>query len=601
MRALIQARSLGQVRAHEGRLLALLELGAFADPPPSPRLARPLLTAADMRPLHAPRLHSLLLLALVGCDVDEALLEDTDADRDAAGMPADTGPEAHEASLPAPRAVDPADSPAPALADHRPAPVPFCPNHPTPSIERAWKLDQKGFLDTTLAMSSFFNGPHTVMGWVMPEFTANHVGPIFAENGGGVYVVGQGDYLQGTGGATGPGGVQLGTDPVLQVSIGGLWRYYLAPGYKKREWNHIALVRTAPDANGDYKFQLYVNGTLLTPMWIVGPDNAQQVQSASEITFGPTNPMPSHMVPNGQLRFGRRTSGLSGESSESWQFYGLIDEVAVFDHALTANEILYYKTCGLSGNDPAMVAGWTFDLYSTLDPAGPKILEPIAPFGPMNNYARRVTVASGFKPSNHAADAPLFDSPTYLAPTQTVYELPFPFGEEWFVTQGIDEPTGTHNGYAAFSWDFYRIKPAPAAGAIVQAAAPGEITEVFDDRIPNPGEQEGNLIRIRTAPRENLTYLHQEPGSFSEVFLAGSPLLPPLPQDGPAHWIAVVQDALLAKVGTNAQHLHIAAHDEFLTFPIAFSSYEVKDPAAPSGWTQVTRGQPKYGQIIRRM
>ncbi len=74
---------------------------------------------------------------------------------------------------------------------------------------RAIKVAQKGYVDTDLSFNEFFSGPHTIMAWVMPEYVHNYYGPIFAESGGGYFVVGQGDYRSGNGGRKKAG------DPVL--------------------------------------------------------------------------------------------------------------------------------------------------------------------------------------------------------------------------------------------------------------------------------------------------------------------------------------------------------------------------------------------------
>ena len=70
---------------------------------------------------------------------------------------------------------------------------------------RALKVAEKGYVDTDLAFNEFFSSPHTIMGWVMPEFTYNYYGAIFAENGSGLFFVGQGNYRSGNGGHKTPG------------------------------------------------------------------------------------------------------------------------------------------------------------------------------------------------------------------------------------------------------------------------------------------------------------------------------------------------------------------------------------------------------------
>lgn len=539
-----------------------------------------------MRPTPRFFLLPLTLLAGSACDAEiDGELERADADAALALDPriADSG-HSDDASDdrpgPAPTGAAELTAPVHAVPDGIPPPY-FCSPHPTPTSEHAWKISQKGFLDTNVDFASFFNGPHTIMGWVMPEFTFNSYGPIFAESGGGgLYMVGQGDYRNGN------GGNQVAGDPVLHVSVGGKSVNYLAPGYKKREWNHVALVRTAADASGIFKFKLYVNGSLLTPM------------SGSEIWFGPASPLPAAQVPQGNLRLGRRTSGLDVDSSKSWQFYGLVDEVAVFNSALTSWDVGFYEKCGFGGSEAAMVAGLTFDTYSAGVPAGPKIEAPVTPVAPVSNFTKRLAVATGNKPAN-VADAQWFDHWLYVAPTQVSYQLPFPVGEEWRVNFGPDDHDGSHNGYAAFCWDFGRVSM--PAQATVTAVASGEIFGVLDTNVAAPGTRESNFIQLKTAVNENVVYLHQHGGTFEEVFLGGDPLTF-LPQAGPAFWLDVTQGEPLAKVGQQAQHLHFDGNDGLLTTPLAFSTYEVKDTSVnPPVWNVVLRGIPKQGQIIRRM
>jgi murein DD-endopeptidase MepM/ murein hydrolase activator NlpD len=56
-------------------------------------------------------------------------------------------------------------------------------------------------------------------------------------------------------------------------------------------------------------------------------------------------------------------------------------------------------------------------------------------------------------------------------------------------------------------------------------------------------------------------------------------------------------------VGVGAYHLHFAVTDMpdgtpgFVTFPVAFSNYEIRD--ATGNWDRVFRGIPKNGEVIR--
>nr|WP_276603268.1 LamG-like jellyroll fold domain-containing protein [Nannocystis pusilla] len=378
----------------------------------------------------------------------------------------------------------------------------------------------------------------------------------------------------------------------MNVDLGGKKVNYIAPGYVKRQWNHIALVRTAADVSGKFTFKLYLNGVLLSPVGGV------------EISFSPTDPMSPSQVPQGELRLGRRTSGLNLESSKSWQFYGLIDEVAVFDSALSQANISQIMQCGFGGDESAMVAGMTFDTYGLQTPPGPKIVTPVTPVAPVSNFVQRLTVASGVKSAN-AGDADLFEGP-HVAPTQGSYQLPFPAGEVWQVQQAPDSAGGSHNGFAAFSWDFKRVV-APMQGT-VSAAASGQIYYVKEGVVLPADVTEANAVRINVAPNESVLYLHLEPFSFTDIFMDGNPFF--APQTGPVYYLPVTQGDDLAKSGMNAAHLHFDGNDGALgvnsggvTMPIGFSDYEVLDFVGPNQqqWHTVLRGMPKAGEIIRRM
>jgi hypothetical protein len=413
--------------------------------------------------------------------------------------------------------------------------------------------------------SEFFGSQHTVMAWVMPTFTFNSYGPIFAENGSGTYVVGQGDFGDGN-----------GVDPVLFVQVGTKKAYYNAPTYKKREWNHIAVVRRQ-FFGGSYDFELYVNGRRVQP---IGEDITF---TTSTISGGPS----------GNLRIGRRTSGTTG-SKGSWQYYGLIDDVAVFSEALTASEIEAAMTNPWSRS--TLLAGWTFNTYDTLrwQLLDPKLKRPTTRQAP----AYSVLVAG----SRTASDASLFDGWLYVAPLQRSYALPFRSGEIWKVTQGVDVQPKTerdsHFGSAAFCYDLSKIDN--PGNALVVASAAGDIIHVEDNRDPEPpNPREPNNVKIQTAPRELISYLHMKKGSYTSIFLDG--VSQTEPQNG-GEIMPIAADEPLARVGLAAEHVHFGARDALdggMTIPLAFTDYEVA--SSPNGpWTHVVRGMPRTGQFVRR-
>jgi hypothetical protein len=51
-------------------------------------------------------------------------------------------------------------------------------------------------------------------------------------------------------------------------------------------------------------------------------------------------------------------------------FYGILDDVAIFDRALTDAEVQSIST--LTGNEPGLVAGWNFDVIAENDVPKPR-------------------------------------------------------------------------------------------------------------------------------------------------------------------------------------------------------------------------------------
>jgi len=145
-----------------------------------------------------------------------------------------------------------------------------------------------------------------------------------AENGTGTFWVGQGDYRWGNGGS------KMAGDPVLFALIGTSSQVYTVPDlHLPALWAHLAIVRSGNT------FTLYLNGSALSP----------------SINYSGPNPL-------GNLRLGRRTHGKehgkNGESSYIGQFYGFMDDVAVFDRALSVSEINNLRNSGLTGSEAGL-------------------------------------------------------------------------------------------------------------------------------------------------------------------------------------------------------------------------------------------------------
>ena len=178
----------------------------------------------------------------------------------------------------------------------------------------------QGAVDTDLRFKEFFQTNHTVAARFMLQYPRSYQAPILAAKGAGDYLVAVAGY--------GEGRVKAER---LVVSVGGATRYYTVGGKLPVErWHWLALVRESA------KLRLYLNGKELKP------DNDDAAIGAN--------------APEGTLRLGRKASGDA-------QFYGLMDDVAVFDSALDPKTLKSYydERPRLSGTEQGLVAAYLFD------------------------------------------------------------------------------------------------------------------------------------------------------------------------------------------------------------------------------------------------
>jgi hypothetical protein len=306
------------------------------------------------------------------------------------------------------------------------------------------------------------------------------------------------------------------------------------------------------------------------------------VELGKPIVLGIKDPL----MPKGALRFGKRTTGQTvGPHNHDGQFYGFLDDIAVFTRQLSQESILQLASPGtqLTGREPGLLAGYTFNGGSL----PPKLSRPVS----LSAGAQLIAVST-----NHDSTA---DAPYLPLPTQHVESrLPFPPGEAWYVVQGYDEAFGSHKGYASFCWDFILADqdstgeyPNGSGGAPLYATAPGT---VITARESEPlGTTVANLLEVQVAPGEIHGYLHLRTNSI-EVELGDTV-------------VAGQKVALTGSTGMGScydcNHLHFGVPDMpdgtpgFVTFPIAFSNYEVRGPDGQ--WLPVARGIPLFGQVIR--
>jgi hypothetical protein len=315
-------------------------------------------------------------------------------------------------------------------------------------------------------------------------------------------------------------------------------------------------VRTA----GVFKF--YLDGNHLTPDLTVGPDE----------------------MPQGNLKLGRRTAGrtidLLGYGYEG-QFQGLIDDVAVFKRALSDDEIRdLFGIIRLTGAEPDLYAAWTFDPSSTEQSS------PSAPF-------RTVNVTGPARPVHISDDRDgVTDYASLLTPVQQiVMQLPFPLSQVWKVIQGTDVRGGSHNGFAAFAWDFTLTGPG-TRDTPFYAASPGTVVRIQQNTGCN--QSPANYISIKQADGEFADYLHLLSNSSRVGVLASVQVEQELGRTGDSG------------VTCGDDHLHLAVTDvgegnpNLLTIPVMFSNYESSDDQGLT-WYHVREGMPQYGQWLKRL
>lgn len=430
-----------------------------------------------------------------------------------------------------------------------------------------------GHTDTDLAFSEFFAGDHTLVARFMPQHPKAYAGPILAENGSGTYFVGQESHTK--------------TDPRLVLAVGSQRRSYEVE-LTAETWHHLAVVRT-----GD-TFRLYLDGDALAPELVVNP--ADLDLPAGDAT----------------LRLARRTDGQTfpfDGGDRVPQFYGLVDDVGLFGHALDAGQIDALRNDhprlseSLLASPWNLEAAWTFD-STTPSGAGlpPAFARPATFHSPADDGVAYEGVGE-LLPAQKVPASQTRDSTTdatFLLPPfhRSTYHLPFQAGQEWEIWFG-NETLNSHYGYAAFTWD---VRLADTSGDShlenaeptscdqpLYAMASGTMTAVDDGNYNPTDKDKSNSMRFQAAPDELVSYLHIRDGSTSDTGLqAGDP---------------VASGQLVAQVGTRASnncHLHFGVRSETVTIPIAFRDYEASDDQGQT-WYHVDRGVPGHGQWVRNV
>lgn len=317
-------------------------------------------------------------------------------------------------------------------------------------------------------------------------------------------------------------------------------------------------------------------------------------------------------APLGTLAVGERHFGaplvlgrLARAEAVQDQFYGLIDDVALFERAFGAAEVLALsRAARFDSRLDALVAFADVDQKRPSSHSVEPVLEGAATFarvsGTRDDRADR-------------AQLPLPEMPLR-------FSLPFAAGQTWMVIQGSNS-AGSHHDTAAFALDFQRVDPRivahnpehrPGASATLSVGQP--VLAVADGRVvslvdcfreggrgcggvqidPADGESaKRNLVCVEHAAQFVSCSLHLQRAKV-------------------AVGARVARGAVLGEVGssgTRFAHLHFAVSDtaepsspgrfaDLTTIPFGFSDYEASDDFGRS-FSHVDFGIPRGGQWVR--
>jgi len=420
-------------------------------------------------------------------------------------------------------------------------------------LNHAAALGWREYVQTDLDMSEFYNSNFTLAARFMLQYPKAYVGPILATSGDGLEISKQDD---------------AGT---LVARFGNTSATYTSVNLQAGQWYHLALVR---DNNA---LKLYLDGQPICPAGVasceVGVDS---------------------LSPSGTLRLGRPGSSPISGSAES-QYYGFIDDVAIFKTALSQNAIQsLINTPRLSGSEANLFAGWTFDNGT---PSGADLPQKLARPVEYRRITATGTVASQYpltalvsQTRDSAADLKFMKFPN----NQVALTLPFPKGEAWKVSQGW-QGSISHHGRAAFAWDFVLAgKPvADTKGKPFYAAAGGPVIELRTDRDSCSGWP-ANHIDVEHAPDEIGVYLHfiknKASVGLNQNVVTGTKL---------------AETGDTGNTGCGNYHLHFALHNmteshagNLVTIPATFENYEASTDNG-AHWSKVVKGIPKQDEWVR--
>lgn len=465
-----------------------------------------------------------------------------------------------------------------------------------------------GYAQTRVDLGKMLGRSHTIMARYAAKYAFMHPGAVLGISRSGAYGVGVGEFRRFQTGSSFASWDRRGK---LQVKLGDRVATFVVaqdPGIDHR-WVHLALVVTRSEVAPRVGARLYVNGKRAVPAAcdLTKLDPIGGLIRCPDHVAGQDLQIPKTALAGvkGKLRLGQTTSretpssplaDLSPPTRPIFpqpgddQFYGLIDDVAVFAHALSRKKIAgLAKARRITGFEPGLSEAYNFDRGGKRGRARPATFR---------NRAIPVRVAK-----KRRAALNLLPLAELLPPQKVAWTLPFDKGQEWYVLWGNNTSNSSHNGGASFSWDFVLAEPPnlKTCGQQLRAVAPGRVIAIDDDGIgdrPDLFRDATNTLEGRIASQERVGYLHIQTNSVRQTFTAAIP--PP--------FIPFARGQVVARVGardltptsgpTNC-HLHLSSKGAGTgTIPRQFSNYERKD-LKTGEWKRIVRGVPATGEIVR--
>lgn len=437
-------------------------------------------------------------------------------------------------------------------------------------------LTWNGRVDLDLNFDEFFNSDFTICVWFMSQFPDSYINPIVA--------------------AGDPTGTQIFDPKKLAFFVMGTGEYnkstklFLRAGDEKKEkeygatfhpnrWHHLALVR-----KGNI-FRLYI-------------DSVSLVSAINSDIKAPKN------VP---LRLGQTKAWRHLSQKRPAQFYGLIDDVAVYTKALTDAEItdLKKKKTVPTGNEPSLLAAW---LFSKKTETSPKLKRKFT----LHGGASKVFES---QPRDSEKDAELLPLPE----PKFHFELPCPKEQLIYVGQSPFDLGGSHEGARNFPFDFSFItminptgKPGDKRVRIDEvpfhAVSDGKVVFIDGDHGAGKEAKDTNsmFVSVKGMPGFYWKHLHWKKGSENVV---------------------VGENVTVGKVLALASNSGVSGKDNFhlhtalvffpdgqeppdkdgtttVTVPVAFTNYERLNRITHANgevedeWETVEVGIPRNGEIL---